>query len=73
MLSTSYLKTSKSSICHTSSKTGIHQTYYIRPPLVSTQTVKYRIHYSVMVDLGNPPQGWHPYYPGFGEQNMAPS
>lgn len=65
MLSTSYLKTSKSSICRTSSKTGIHQTYYIRPPLVSTQTVKYRIHYRVAVDLGNAPQGVAPLSPLF--------
>ena len=33
---TFYLKTSKSSICRTSSKTGIRQNYYISPPLVST-------------------------------------
>ena len=65
MLSTSYLKTSKSSICRISSKTGIRQSYYIRPPPVSTQTVEYRIHYRVAVDLGNAPQGVVPLSPSF--------
>lgn len=51
MHSTSYLKASKSSICRTSSKTGILQDCYISPPPVSTQTVYFRIYYSAVVDL----------------------
>lgn len=62
---TFYLKTSKSSICHTSSKTGIRQDYYIRPPPVSTLTVKYRVYYPVqcMVDPGECLQGMIPSSP----------
>lgn len=62
---TFYLKTSKSSICHTSSKTGIRQDYYIRPPPVSTSTVKYRVYYPVqcMVDPGECLQGMVPSSP----------